>query len=70
MNALEGRASPTLNPSLTLEFCALSLHSNSLVQIKPPQSRTSSFSATSTNPTTTRIDKNEAFSAGLNSRRR
>jgi hypothetical protein len=37
MNALEGRASPTLNPSLTLEFCALSPHSNSLVQIKPPQ---------------------------------
>jgi hypothetical protein len=44
MNALEGRASPTLNPSLTLEFCALSLHSNSLVQIKPPQPRKSLLS--------------------------
>lgn len=24
MNSVEGRASPTLNPSFTLEFCALS----------------------------------------------
>jgi hypothetical protein len=39
MNAVEGRPSPTLNPSFTLEFCALSLYSNSLVQIRPTQPR-------------------------------